>query len=286
MNNQPLVSVLMTAYNREKYIAQAIESVLTSGYKNFELIIVDDGSKDNTVNIARSFAENDARVRLYVNEENLGDYPNRNQAAEYARGEYIKYLDSDDYFLPGGLEYCISMMINNPEADWGMYYNLEYSSNTILSSRQSIHDHFFKKPFLLIGPGGTILKKDFFFNVGKFPTIYGPANDLYFNLKAASKGKLLLLKQDFFHYRVHNNQERNNKFLYLVNLYNHLNDAIHSLELGLSAEEERFIIRKNKRRFITNSLEYLLRGKEIKKISEAIRLTNFRMADALQGIFH
>jgi len=200
MNNEPLVSVLMTAYNREEYIAVAIESVLSSSFKNFELIIVDDGSKDSTVNIAKSFATKDNRIRVYINEQNLGDYPNRNQAAKYAKGKYLKYLDSDDYFLPGGLEYCVSMMEKNPQADWAMHYKHGIEMYEILTPEESIQWHFFKRPFLLIGPGGTITKRKFFFDIGMFPTIYGPANDLYFNLTAASKSNVLLLKKDFFYY--------------------------------------------------------------------------------------
>src|SRR4051794_35303156 len=102
MTDQPLVSILMTAYNRQDYIAQAIDSVLSSSLSDFELIIMDDVSTDNTLNIARSFAEKDTRVRVYTNEQNVGDYPNRNKAATLARGRYLKYLDSDDYFLPDG----------------------------------------------------------------------------------------------------------------------------------------------------------------------------------------
>ncbi len=103
LNNDSLVSVLMTAYNRQKYIAAAIESVLASAYSNFELIIVDDHSNDDTVNIARAYAARDNRIRVYVNEKNLGDYPNRNKAASYAKGEFLKYVDSDDYLYPWGL---------------------------------------------------------------------------------------------------------------------------------------------------------------------------------------
>src|SRR5258705_9727856 len=99
MNPQPFVSVLMTAYNREKYIGEAIKSVLASGYTNFELIIVDDCSGDNTVTIAKTFEQRDARIKVYVNEKNLGDYPNRNKAAGYENGEFIMYLDSDDPIL-------------------------------------------------------------------------------------------------------------------------------------------------------------------------------------------
>jgi glycosyltransferase involved in cell wall biosynthesis len=84
----------MTAYNREKYIAEAIESVLASSFTDFELIIVDDCSADSTVEIARPYLH-DKRVQLHINEQNLGDYPNRNRAAELASGKYIKYLDCE-----------------------------------------------------------------------------------------------------------------------------------------------------------------------------------------------
>src|SRR5258708_39815278 len=103
MKSDPLVSILMTAYNREKYIAEAIESVLTSSYTNFELIIVDDCSTDNTLTIAKSYEKNDARIKVYLNEKNLKDYPNRNRAASHAKGKYIKYLDYDDKINNWGL---------------------------------------------------------------------------------------------------------------------------------------------------------------------------------------
>ena len=88
----PLVSILMTAYNREKYIAEAIKSVLSSTFINFELIIVDDASVDNTVAIAQTYAANDNRLKVYINEKNIGDYPNRNKAAGYATGTFITYV--------------------------------------------------------------------------------------------------------------------------------------------------------------------------------------------------
>ena len=72
----PLVSVLMTAYNRQQFIAEAIESVLASTYINFELIIVDDCSKDDTVLIAKTYEKLDARIQVHINEQNLGDYGN------------------------------------------------------------------------------------------------------------------------------------------------------------------------------------------------------------------
>ena len=92
----PLVSVLMTAYNREAFIADAIASVLAQKFADFELVVVDDASRDRTVEIANDLAARDRRIRVYVNERNLGAYPNRNYAATLARGSLIKYHDSDD----------------------------------------------------------------------------------------------------------------------------------------------------------------------------------------------
>ena len=120
MENKPLVSVLMTVYNREKYIRDAIESVLASTYTNLELIIVDDRAKDKSVEIAKSYEKQDERVHVYINEKNLGDYPNRNKAASYAKGKYLKYVDADDMIYPYGLEQLVYYMEQFPEAAYGM----------------------------------------------------------------------------------------------------------------------------------------------------------------------
>src|SRR5947207_2038625 len=115
----PLVSVLTTAYNREKYIAEAIESVLACSFKDFELIIVDDCSADRTVAIGRRYPS-ESRVRVHVNEKNLGDYPNRNRAASLAQGRYLKYVDSDDVIYPHGLEAMVGMMERFPDSGLGL----------------------------------------------------------------------------------------------------------------------------------------------------------------------
>jgi glycosyltransferase involved in cell wall biosynthesis len=120
MSKAPLVSVLMTAYNRAGYLSEAIRSVLASTVTDLELVVVDDGSTDDTVAVARDFARTDPRVRVEVNERNLGDYANRNRAAALARGRYLKYLDSDDVIYPHGLEVMTSAMEAFPEAGFGL----------------------------------------------------------------------------------------------------------------------------------------------------------------------
>lgn len=102
MVNHPLVSVMMPAYNTEKYIGAAIESVLAQTYENWELIIVDDGSTDRTYEVAESY--NDPRIKLVRHEHNAGLGKARNTALRLARGKWATWLDSDDVMLPQRLE--------------------------------------------------------------------------------------------------------------------------------------------------------------------------------------
>src|SRR5262249_30288951 len=106
VTSAPPVSVVMTAYNREDLIAASIDSVLAQTFADFELVIVDDCSSDGTAEIARAYERTDARVRVVVNEQNLGDYPNRNRAASLVRGSLFKYHDSDDLMYP----HCLAVM--------------------------------------------------------------------------------------------------------------------------------------------------------------------------------
>jgi glycosyltransferase involved in cell wall biosynthesis len=170
-NHNPLVSVLMTAYNREKYIAEAIESVMASTYQNWELIIVDDQSKDRTVEIAHSYSANDQRIKVYVNEQNLGDYPNRNKAASYAQGKYLKYVDADDMIYPYGLEQLVFYMEQFPEAGYGLC-SLDQDKGRIfpfqLSPYEAYHRHYFEQQLFHKAPLSSIIKKDAFEAVGGF----------------------------------------------------------------------------------------------------------------------
>jgi glycosyltransferase involved in cell wall biosynthesis len=284
--NNPLVSVLMTAYNREKYIGEAIESVLLSTYNNFELIIVDDCSRDMTVSIAKKFEATDDRIKVYVNEKNLGDYPNRNKAASYAKGEYIMYLDSDDKTYPDSIEYCVNEMREDSKIDMGMLCRIPELCGKILCPSQSINHHFFSNQILIIGPGGTIIKKSFFDKINQYPEKYGPANDMYFNLKAASVGNIKYLCKEFLFYRIHEGQEANNGLSYLSNNYLYTKDALKELQLPLSKEQLNFLSLKSKRRFVHNIFKFLVESKSISQTYMVIKKCNFTVKDALQGIFH
>lgn len=98
-----LVSVVMPIYNAEKYLAQAIESVLNQTLEDFELILVNDGSQDTSFEICETYAKKDARIKV-INQENGGICAARNRGLEEASGEYLAFIDNDDVYLPDLLE--------------------------------------------------------------------------------------------------------------------------------------------------------------------------------------
>ena len=93
---QPLISVIIPVYGVEKYISQCLESVINQTYKNLEIIVVNDGTKDRSAEIAKEYAAKDSRMKVY-DFENGGVSLARNRGVELANGEYIAYLDSDDW---------------------------------------------------------------------------------------------------------------------------------------------------------------------------------------------
>lgn len=169
-NDIPLVSVLMTAHNREKYIAEALESVLASTLSSFELIVVDDCSSDRTADRARDYESQDPRVRVWINERNLGDYSNRNRAASYARGKYLKYVDSDDIIYPHGLEVMVRCMETCPDAGLGLSAAPDSAGPCprLLTPIEAYREHFFERNFLGRAPGSAIIRRSAFEAVGGF----------------------------------------------------------------------------------------------------------------------
>lgn len=113
MNNTPLVSVNMPCYNCSKYIKQSIDSILNQTYTNFELIIIDDGSTDNSVEVIKEFS--DKRIKLFENITNQGIVYSRNRAVENSKGKYIAILDSDDIAYPTRIEKQLNFMESNPD---------------------------------------------------------------------------------------------------------------------------------------------------------------------------
>ena len=110
---EPLVSICIPAYNNAAYIKDTIDSILSQTYKNLELVIVDDKSKDDTVAVIKSIP--DERIRLYENEKNLGMSGNWNHCLELCKGEYIKLICADDMLAPDAIEKEARALTEHPD---------------------------------------------------------------------------------------------------------------------------------------------------------------------------
>ena len=109
---KPIVTVLMPVYNGKNYLNEAIESVLCQTLTNFEFLIVDDASTDNSIDLINSY--NDSRIKLLKNKNNIGQTASLNKGLEMAQGKYIARFDQDDVCLPKRLEEQVAFFKKNP----------------------------------------------------------------------------------------------------------------------------------------------------------------------------
>jgi glycosyltransferase involved in cell wall biosynthesis len=283
MEDKPLVSVLMTSYNREKYIAEAIESVLASSYTNFELIIVDDCSKDNTAEIARSYESKDTRVKLYVNETNLGDYPNRNVAASYANGKYLKYVDSDDMIYPNSLELMVNALEKNKNSALAIssrYNNVPSNNYIVFNPKESYETHFFKRGLLDNGPTALIIKNEVFKEFGGFS---GKRNvsDFELWLKIAARYPIIEMQSNMVFWRIHPGQEIQlaNEVYLEYNLLIYTN-ALNSSECPLTEIQKNEILKGLKKNTYWGIIKYCLKKNKVFNILRLLRINKLKLIDA------
>ena len=242
MAASPIVSILTTVYNREKYIAACIDSVLASSYQNWELIIVDDVSSDASVAIARAYEQKDARIKVYVNEKNLGDYPNRNKAASYAKGKYLKYLDADDIIYPHGLEIMANTMEQFPEAALGISQKVAEDIKPypfVMQPKETFTREFLMRGVLGLGPTGTIIRRDVFETLGGFTgTRYIGDTEMWY--KIALTYPVVKMQDELIFWRQHDDQEitkGQESFFYLENSYLHCIKTLNNPKIPLSSKE-------------------------------------------------
>ena len=130
---KPLISVVMPTYNREELLPRSIESILNQTYEDFEFIIVDDGSTDNSVALIQSYQQQDKRIRLIQNETNKGISYSRNRGMDEAKGRYVAIMDSDDYSEPDRLARSLAFMKKHKDytAVNSVYYEMDRESKGI-----------------------------------------------------------------------------------------------------------------------------------------------------------
>lgn len=144
INKEPLVSVIIPVFNTGKWLCRALDSVLAQTYKSFEIIIVDDGSSDNSVDILREYKDKDSRIHIYT-QKNAGQSTARNRALIYSKGEFIYFFDSDDYIVPQTLEKLVDVATKD-KLDLVLFGGGEsYYENADLEKQFPLYKTFYKK---------------------------------------------------------------------------------------------------------------------------------------------
>lgn len=200
--NNPIVSVVMPAYNMEAYLEESINSILNQSYRNFEFIIIDDGSTDRTPEILKRLT--DPRIKLIFNEKNEGNYPARNKGCRLAKGRYIAVMDADDIAYANRLEVQVKYMEEHPEIfASGSAYKL--SENNLIVTESTKWDEIrfvLFKTFCMLHPT-MILRKDILEKVGFYHETSRYAEDYDLVLRLARIGKVINIPDVLLMRRIH-----------------------------------------------------------------------------------
>ena len=172
-DTQPLVTIGIPFYNAEKYLPYAITSVMNQSYKNWELILMDDGSKDGSLNIAKEFEKTDLRIKVYSNGKNLGLPSRLNELSKLASGKYYARMDADDIMHPDRILTQVNHLVNNPKIDLLATGLVSIDNeNNIIGIRKGIEKTKFTLSDLLNyggwGAHPTIMEKTIWFKKNKY----------------------------------------------------------------------------------------------------------------------
>lgn len=213
----PKVSVLIPTYNYARFLNEAIESVLNQTFTDFELVIVDNNSTDNTKEVVDKYS-NDKRLRYYKNETNIGIIGNFNKCLEYANGDYIKYLMADDLFHKQLLEKFVAVMEEYPNVSLVTSYNEIFGTkkkqrrtqfNNLHSGEEIIHECLMNGRGNMIGePTSVMFRKKHLGSQGFNPE-YTALTDLNLWLRLLTKGDGFFIPEVLSYFRMHETQTTN-----------------------------------------------------------------------------
>lgn len=204
-NEKPKISVLMPAYNTEKYIVEAIESILNQTFTDFEFIIVDDGSTDKTWEIIQNYAKKDSRIIALRNKENLRISMNRNKLVSLSRGKYIVWQDSDDISIVTRIEKQYKFMEENMEVGicggWLQFFDKKriYGVRKYAFDNKSLRKDIFK--YSPVAQPVAIIRKSVLKKAGKYDITLKQAEDLDMSFKIGMYGDFANLQEILLKYR-------------------------------------------------------------------------------------
>lgn len=219
--NNPRVTVLMPVYNGEKYLREAIESILRQTFTDFEFLIINDGSTDKSVEIIESYK--DTRIRLVNNEKNIKLIATLNKGIELARGEYIARMDCDDISLPNRLEKQVVFMDSHPDVGvCGTWAKVIDENGHIKRAIKTLTGKSIKKlcwrpsPFI----HSTVMIRTALLRKNRYCEDFRHAEDYELWLRLFDKTTFFNIKDYLLYYRMHTeNVSSSNRELQLMNSY-------------------------------------------------------------------
>ena len=206
----PIVSVVMPVFNGERFLREAIDSILAQSFRDFEFIIVNDGSTDGTASLLGSYAGSDPRVRVY-HQENKGVTESRNRACGLARGKYIAQMDADDIAARNRLEWQIEFMERHAEigAVGGAVEFIDSRGRALYTAHFPVQDEEINSALLrhcALPHSGAVIRKEAFLSVGGYRILFVDAEDHELWLRIAERWRLANLEAVVVKYRIHADQ--------------------------------------------------------------------------------
>lgn len=205
MKDSQLVSVLMPVYNVAPYVKEAVKSIQDQTYRNIEIIIIDDGSTDNTPEIVEELAAQDDRIKFYENEKNLRIVKTLNRALDLASGEYVLRMDGDDISAPDRIETKLKFLEKNPDVDLVgcSLITIDSDGNEINKVRKLQDFDLIKNTLRYTSPVSHIwlCKKEVYSRLNGYRELSG-AEDYDFILRLISSGMKAVNISDYYGYSV------------------------------------------------------------------------------------
>lgn len=204
----PKVSIIIPCYNSEPYIDDCLKSIFTQNYMNLEIIVIDDGSTDNSLKILESYRDK----IILISQANSGACIARNKGLEIASGKYIKFLDSDDYLAPGIISSQVNKIepLNNNEIVYGDF-TLLYPSKSVLHKNKIISDTYTTEELINtdILTGTPLHRTSLLKTINGFDKRFKHGQEWNLHVRLAALGvKFIYYPENVYYYRIHNSEDR------------------------------------------------------------------------------
>jgi glycosyltransferase involved in cell wall biosynthesis len=193
----PLINCIVPVFNGERYLGEALESILKQSYRAIEIIVADDGSTDETARIVSRYGE---RIR-YLRQPNAGPAAARNLGLAAAKGEFVAFLDADDLWHAEKLERQMACFETRPELDYCLAHVQNFWVPELIEEQKIFQDHRISKALPGYSTGTLVARRALFDSVGRFNPAIKHADDTDWFLRASEHGAAMEMLPDILLYR-------------------------------------------------------------------------------------